>query len=115
LRILVIEDNPDIKEILDFILQDEGYEAISCSDGSSLSNLDQLQPSLILIDEILEGARGSELIKQLKLDKSQSKIPVVLMSAFPHIKKIAKECGADGYIEKPFNLDTLVATIKNLL
>lgn len=115
MKILVIEDNSDIKEILDFVLQDEGFETVSSSDGSLLSRLDQLLPSLILIDEILEGVRGSNLIKQLKSDESTSKIPVVLMSAFPNIKKIAKECGADAYIEKPFNLDTLIATIKTLL
>jgi two-component system phosphate regulon response regulator PhoB len=113
LKILVIEDNPDIKDVLDYILQDEGHEAVPCSDGSSLTKLDEIKPDLILMDELLIGVRGSDLIKQLKSDKTTSDIPVVLISAVPNLKNLAEKCGADAYLEKPFNIDNLITLLKN--
>ena len=113
MKILVIEDNPDIKEVLDYILQDEGHDAVSCSDGSSLTSLDQIKPDIILIDEILGGARGSELIKKLKAEEHTRPIPVVLISAMPNLEGIAARCGADAFLEKPFNIDNLTDIIKN--
>ena len=112
MRILVIEDNPDIKDVLDYILQDEGHEAVPCSDGSSLAELDQIKPDLILMDELLLGVRGSDLVKKLKSNKSTGKIPVVLISAVPHLKNLAEKCGADAYLEKPFNIDNLTNILK---
>jgi DNA-binding response OmpR family regulator len=113
LKILVIEDNPDIKEVLDYIIQDEGHETISCSDGSSLTNLDQLSPDMIFMDEILGNIRGSSLIKGLKSDDATRNIPVILLSAMPNLQDIAARCGADAFLEKPFNIDTLTDLIKN--
>lgn len=113
MKILVIEDNPDIKEVLDYIIQDEGHETISCADGSSLNNLDRLTPDMIFMDEILGGLRGSNLIKGLKADDTTRNIPVILISAMPNLKDIATGCGADAFLEKPFNIDTLTDLIKN--
>ncbi|HTD99135.1 MAG TPA: response regulator [Mucilaginibacter sp.] len=111
MKILVIEDNLDLKEILDYILKDDGHEVIPCSDGSSLNSLDIIKPDLILMDEILAGSRGSALCRRLKKDEATMHIPVILISAMPNLKEIAAECGADAYIEKPFSIDTLVEII----
>jgi DNA-binding response OmpR family regulator len=112
LKILVIEDNPDIKDILDYILQDYGHKVISASDGSILNSLDNIKPDLVLMDEILTGPRGSTLCRNLKSDDSTKAIPIVLISAMTQLSTIAAECGADAYIEKPFNLDTLTEVIR---
>lgn len=111
MRILVIEDNPDIKEILDYILKDDGHEVVPCSDGTSINALDTIKPDLILMDEILSGNRGSMLCRQLKQDHATRHIPLVLLSAMPNLKEIAAGCGADTYIEKPFNIDRLIDVI----
>ena len=58
------------------------------------------------------GVRGSELIKKLKSDSATNKIPVVLISAVPHLKDLAEKCGADAYLEKPFNIDSLTNILK---
>ena len=112
MKILVIEDNRDIKEILDYILQDDGHEVISASDDTILNSLDSIKPDLVLMDEILSGPRGSTLCRNLKSNTSTRAIPVVLISAMSGIKTIAADCGADAYIEKPFNLDTLTGVIR---
>jgi DNA-binding response OmpR family regulator len=111
LRILVIEDNPDIKEVLGYILKDDGHEVIQCSDGTSLNFLNRIKPDVILMDEILAGLRGSALCRQLKSDESTQSLPIVLISAMPNLKDTAMACGADAYIEKPFNIDNLLEVI----
>ena len=113
MKVLVIEDNPDIKEVLDYIISDEGHEVVQCSDGSSLTALDRIKPDIILIDEILGVLRGSELIKKLKANEDTRPIPVVLISAMPNLEGIARKGGADAFLEKPFNIDSLTDIIKN--
>ena len=112
MRILVIEDNPDIKEILGYILKDDGHEVISCTDGTSLDSLDTIKPDIILMDDILSGVRGSEFCRRLKNDDTTKNIPVILISAMPNLPDTAKNCMADAYIEKPFNIDHLIQVIQ---
>lgn len=114
MRILVIEDNPDISELLGYILNDDGHEVITSADDTSLDNLDKIMPDLILMDEILSGPRGSSLCRKLKNDVATRNIRVVLISAAPDLKELASKCGADAYIEKPFNIDTLTQVVKGL-
>ncbi|HVS94365.1 MAG TPA: response regulator [Mucilaginibacter sp.] len=113
MKVLVVEDNPDIKELLDYILQDEGHEVVACADGSSVNVIDRILPDLILMDELLSGVRGSTLIKKLKANPASQHVPVILLSAMPNIQDIASECGADAWLEKPFNIDSLTEAVKN--
>ncbi|MDB5143166.1 MAG: response regulator [Mucilaginibacter sp.] len=114
MKILVIEDNPDITEVLDYILKDDGHEVISCPDGTSLNSLDIKKPDVILMDDILSTTttRGSEFCRLLKSDGDTKNIPVILISARPNLQDTARKCGADTYIEKPFNIDHLVNVVK---
>ena len=115
MKILIIEDNPDIEEVLDYILKDEGHEVIQASDALLLNQLDSLQPDLILMDEILVNLRGSVLIKGLKADPETHHIPVILISAMPNLRDIAEECGADAYLEKPFDITTITDLVENFI
>ena len=112
MKILVVEDNTGIKEILDYILKDDGHEVISCPDGSSLAELERTKPDLILMDDMLEGTRGSELCLQLKQDYNTQNIPVILTSARAGLKETAEKCKADNYLEKPFDIDQLIRIIR---
>jgi len=112
LKILVIEDNSDIKEIVSYILKEDGHEVIPCSDGSSLSTLDIIKPDLILMDDLLGDVRGTDLCLELKSDAATKNIPVMLMSAMPNLPEMAIKYQADAYIEKPFNIDTLMGLVQ---
>ena len=112
MKILVIEDNLDITDLLDYILKDDGHEVIHSLDGAVLNSLDTIRPDLVLMDEILSNTRGSLLCRKLKSDDATRNIPVILISAIPQIKTIAAECGADAYVEKPFDIDTLIEVVK---
>lgn len=113
MKIVVVEDNLDIRDIIDYILKDDGYEVISSVDGSIVSQLNEINPNLVLMDELLPGPKGSELCQRIKADESTRHIPVVLVSTMPHLDKLAEKCGADGYLEKPFNISALVQLIRD--
>ena len=108
----MIEDNSDIKEIVDYILKEDGHDVVSCSDGSSISDLNTIEPDLILMDDQLGAVRGTDLCLQLKNDAVTKNIPVMLMSAMPNLPEMAIKYQADAYIEKPFNLDVLMESIQ---
>ncbi|QJD95141.1 response regulator [Mucilaginibacter robiniae] len=112
MKIVVVEDNPDIRDIIDYILKDDGYEVISSVDGSVVNQFSEVNPDLVLMDELLPGPRGSQLCQQIKSDEQTRHIPVVLVSTMPHLDKLAEKCGADGYLEKPFNISALVELIR---
>ncbi|MCC8409513.1 response regulator [Mucilaginibacter sp. UR6-1] len=114
-KILVIEDDKDILDVLEYVLEDAGYEVITGSDSSMLAYADQLKPDVVLIDEWLGAERGSHYCKTMKSSIAMRNIPVVLMSAAMDIEHIANECGADAYIKKPFDINYVIFIVSSLL
>ena len=113
MRIVVIEDNPDISEIMDFILKDDGYEVITSEDGSIAEQFHDIKPDLVLMDELLPGKRGSEWCKFIKSTPTLQHIPVLLVSTMPNLEQLAEKSGADGFLEKPFNISALGSMIRS--
>jgi DNA-binding response OmpR family regulator len=109
MKIVVIEDNPDIVDVVDYILSGNGHEMISCKDGSIAAKLDNINPDLVFIDEYLPVKRGSDICKHIKANPRLKHLPVILISTIPHLEKIATQSGADAYLEKPFELNDLIA------
>ena len=107
LKLLVVEDDEGIREMLTVVLQYEGYEVIIAQDGSILKDLDTIQPDLIFLDEWLSHEKGSDLCKMLKADPRTSTIPVILLSALMSVEQFSIEAGADGFIRKPFDIEEL--------
>ncbi|MCJ8208679.1 response regulator [Mucilaginibacter sp. RS28] len=114
-KILIIEDNQDILEIMGYILTTEGYDVASFPDASFIEELHDIKPDLILIDELLPEVRGSEICAKLKAIPKYKHIPMLLVSTIPNISKIAEGCSADGFIEKPFDISDLSTIIKRFL
>lgn len=109
MKIVVIEDNPDIMDVVDCILGIDGHQLFPCRDGSIAANLHNINPDLIFIDEFLPVKRGSEICRHIKASPHLKHMPVVLISTIPNLEKIAKDSGADGYLEKPFELTDFMA------
>ncbi len=104
-KVLIIEDDDDILSIMEYMLKDEGYEVVLSADGGILADLNSIKPDLILLDEWLAAERGSDLCRQIKSKPATASIPVVLVSGLMHLETVAREAGADGYIQKPFDVD----------
>jgi len=114
-RILVIEDEPDILEIMEYNLRREGFRVTGARDG--VEGLDKVKaefPDVILLDLMLPGLDGLELCRSLKRDPTLRSIPVIMVTAKGEIDDVVKglEAGADDYISKPFSPKELVARVK---
>lgn len=114
--ILVVEDESDLLDLIEYTLSKEGYDVISCEDTSNVIDiLDEEDISLILMDRNLPGIEGSEFIKAIR--QAGYNNPVIYVSAKDSDENILEgfESGADDYITKPFDLSILKARVKAVL
>jgi two-component system phosphate regulon response regulator PhoB len=118
-KILVIEDDKDIRDTIVYILQEEKYEVIASENSKILKSINDYKPDLVLLDNWLtdwkSDANGQQLSKELKSDPATSHIPVIIISAVSNIKEIAEAGLADGYLRKPFDLQELIQIVKHHL
>jgi two-component system phosphate regulon response regulator PhoB len=115
-RIHVLEDDQDIRYIIEFLLKDEGYDLqLSSSFAELKGKLNDALPDLFIIDVMLPDGNGIEICEDLKTDIFTKHIPVIVMSANPDSKEKSVTAGADAYISKPFDLDYVVKRIERLL
>lgn len=115
-KILVVDDEQDILEFLRELLEEEGYSVVTMDDGEHLERL-QLHdlPDLILLDILLSGKDGRELVKYLKAQNATRRIPVIMISAHPTARESALASGADLFVAKPFDLTNLLDTIEQIV
>lgn len=113
-RILAVDDDNDILEVLQFILEDSGYEVDTLSDGNFLfDKIGQHTPDLILLDIMLGNLDGRELCRNVKANINTSSIPVILVSASHNVAASMNQKGApNAFIAKPFDINDLLTTIK---
>lgn len=113
-RVLIIEDDPGIQELIGYILESEGFEVIATSPNFS-ADLSSQKADLILLDEWVNKKEGHMLCKEIKQIHTIKHIPVIILSTAPDIADIAKNCNADGYLAKPFDIDDIVALVNKVL
>ncbi len=116
-RILAVDDDKDILDILRYILEDSGYEVDTLSDGHFLfEKIKAHTPDLILLDIMLGNLDGRELCKEVKTKLETHEIPVILISASHNITGSGEQKGApDAFLAKPFDINELLDTIKGQL
>ena len=115
--ILIIEDEPDILQILKFNLKNEGYKVYESINGEKgLKKAQKKLPDIILLDLMLPGIHGLDVCKILKNNSTTSSIPIIMLTALGQEENIVKglEAGADDYISKPFSFKILNARIKTV-
>ncbi|CAM3859496.1 PleD family two-component system response regulator [Mucilaginibacter galii] len=114
-KVLLIEDDKDIRDTIIYALKEEQIEVIASEDAKILKQLSEIKPDLILLDNWLtdwkSDANGQQISKEIKTNPSTSHIPVVIVSAVSNIKEIADAGQADGYLKKPFDLTDLFAIV----
>ena len=112
-KIIIVDDDLGIQEIFKLILEREGYETIIYSGGKALFQNKTEEPNVYLLDKQLGGMEdGLEICRHLKREEATRNTPVVMVSATPGIRAMAKEAGANDCIEKPFTKNELIAIIE---
>ncbi|MCC6217566.1 MAG: response regulator [Polyangiaceae bacterium] len=117
-RILVVEDEPDLRAVLDFNLREAGHDVLSAERGTDgLSIARSQRPDLILLDLMLPDVAGTEVCRALKTDSATRAIPIVMVTARAEEidKVVGFELGADDYVTKPFSVRELTLRVRAIL
>ncbi|WP_139423201.1 response regulator transcription factor [Chryseobacterium mulctrae] len=112
-KIFLVEDDQAIREILEIVLSSENYEVQSFSTARTFKQRNLLiNPDLYLFDVMLPDGSGIDLCKQIKNDKYNDGVPVIIMSAHAHLQNFKEICPPDDFISKPFDIDHLLLKIR---
>lgn len=116
--LLIVDDEPQVRKLLETLLQHEGYQTLSASSGEeALQLVAQQPPDLILLDVMMPGMDGYEVASQLKGDESTAGIPIIMLSALSEqsARVSGLEAGAEEFISKPVERVELWLRVRNLL
>ncbi|MFM2022703.1 MAG: hypothetical protein RIR89_95 [Actinomycetota bacterium] len=114
-RVLVVEDEPNLREPLVYLLEKEGYQVVEAADGkAAIENFQKHSPDLILLDLMLPGISGNEVCRMIRLE---SQVPIIMITAKDTEidKVVGLEIGADDYVTKPYSTRELLARMKAVL
>ena len=117
-KILIVEDEKDIRDLIIYALEAKGYETISTDDGEkALKMLKENKPDLVILDWMLPSVSGLEICRNIRRDKNIKNIPIIMLTAkiTEDDKILGLDSGADDYITKPFSTAELSSRVKAIL
>ena len=115
-KVLVADDERQIRDLLSEFLTSEGYEVLLASDGEDATGLAEREyPDVILLDVKMPGIDGIEVCKRLKAEPKTQFIPVIMITGYVDNKMAAIEAGADDFVNKPIDLVELAVRLKSIL
>ena len=116
-RILIVEDDDGLREILQLVLQQEGFVVDTCADGQQaldyfeVAKKENRRLAMVMLDLNMPGVDGWEVSKWLDSDPVLGKVPVVVISATQEHGEAAKKLHADAYLVKPFSTDEILGVV----
>ena len=117
-KVLIADDETNIRNILDFTLHAEGFDVVAARNGDDAYTLALgEQPDLVILDVMMPGTNGFETCRRLKADRRTARIPVILLTArgSREDRRTGGDAGADAYVTKPFSPGKLIAAVQDLL
>jgi len=115
-KILVVDDNPDILELVKILLERKDYEVETLINGrETLDFVDAIHPNLIILDVMLGNCDGRDICRNLKSRMESKNIPIIMFSGSHNIRdSIGTNCFPDDFLEKPFDIDALLEKVGRL-
>ncbi|MBC8032625.1 MAG: response regulator [Chitinophagaceae bacterium] len=114
-RIMIADDDPAILDSLSLLLEFEGYQVTTSSNGSELAEMKGNLPDLVILDIWMSGTDGRDICRALRTKEVTRNLPVIMMSASSDIGSSALEAGASDFLPKPFEIDKLIKKINEVL
>jgi len=111
-QIHVVEDDQDIRQIIEFLLEDEGYQVKLFPNVTSFhAAMAKSIPDLFLLDVMLPDGNGIELCEEIRTTQMIKNIPIIVMSANAQAGNVFRQCSADDFISKPFDINDILSKI----
>lgn len=115
-KILIVDDDPDIRESIEAALQGEGAKTLTCGDGNTAIKLTlEEKPEVVILDMMLPGRSGFLVIEQIKGYEDSPVVVMITANEGKRHKEYAEGLGADRYVQKPLSLPQLIDIIEELL
>lgn len=111
-KIIVCDDDQGILDVLELMLESEGFEVITEIDSVKLiSKIKEYSPHLLLLDLWMPTITGDQILRQIRNDEKMKHLPVIVLSASVHGDDIASDAGANAFVPKPFDMNDLIGKI----
>ncbi len=115
-HVLLVEDEPNIAEAIRFILSRDGFRVSHLADGlGALDAVRQDRPDLVILDHMLPGLSGLEILGAIRADPDIRTIPVMMLTARGRDREAAERAGADRFISKPFSNAEILAEVRAMM
>jgi len=115
-RILIVDDEPNIRKLLSVRLKNSKYGVVEAADGKeALEKVKDEKPDLIILDVMMPVMDGYEFLKRLKKNRENSKIPIIMLTARYGMEGLFSALDINAFVPKPFKADKILSTIKSLL
>ena len=115
-KILIVDDDHEIVNVLSIILEEENYDVMKVYKGNdAVTSIRESNPDLVLLDYMLPDINGDEVARIVRQELKKQKLPIILISAAHDGEKVAEKAQMDGYIAKPFEMNILLEKIARLL
>lgn len=115
-KILVVDDDPDIRTMIRIMLEYKGYTVLTLERGENSEEMLMAGNfGLVIMDMLLSGVNGVDICSHIKHNNALSHIPIVMISAHPNAKDLCLEAGADDFIAKPFDMQEMLAMIEKFM
>ena len=111
-KVLVADDDPSIVDVMEILLVDNGYEVLITQNPDKIDVLVKQMPDIIFLDIWMSGVSGNDVCQRIKSNDLSKHIPVIMFSANRDTKEIALQCGANGFIAKPFEITEILNVIE---
>ncbi|HYR94860.1 MAG TPA: response regulator transcription factor [Methylomirabilota bacterium] len=113
-RVLVVEDDADLRELCAIVLRDAGHEVVEARDGAQAFDRMKTEPSAVVLDLLMPVVDGYEFLKQIRSSSRYASVPVIVVSGTAS-GKWSLRVGADRYLAKPFDVDVLTSLVGEVI
>ncbi|TCD25467.1 response regulator [Pedobacter psychrodurus] len=115
-RIILLEDDTDIREVVQWILESENYEVFGFVNVADFMDRDlNLVPDLYILDVMLPDGSGLDVCSHIRNESRDAQVPIIIMSAHASLEQVSSGCVADAFIQKPFDVDSLLKKVNELV
>jgi CheY-like chemotaxis protein len=112
--VLIVEDEADLAGLLSDVLRAAGYDVVLTTARRAAARSVEVQPSAIVMDYLMPGLNGAEVVEQIRRAMPTNPPPIILVTGLANAKELAEQTGVDGYLRKPFDVDTFVQMVNRL-
>ena len=113
--ILIVEDEAHLASLLSDVLQAAGYDVVLATPGRAAERVVETTPSAIVMDYLMPGLNGAQVVEQIREIMPDRPPPVILVTGLSNARELAGKVGADAYLRKPFDVDKLVSLVNQFV